>query len=131
MTTLYEDIDCQTCGHKARHVEGRVTGIRYCLQCGGKCQAKTYAILSENQRAVMISLASGDKTMGDVAADWPILDVRVLAGTLSSLERRGLVGDVGVVGDERPRIWGPSNMVNHILHGLTPKGREVILGKAA
>ena len=38
----YADIDCPRCGHEARHVIGRTTGIVYCLACGGACRDVAY-----------------------------------------------------------------------------------------
>lgn len=79
--------------------------------------------LSASQRCVLSSLSRGDKTMRDIAADWPAMNVQSLAGALSSLERRGFVGDVGIVGDERQEMFGVRLVRQRELHGLTPRGR--------
>lgn len=69
--------------------------------------------LSPPQLSVMISLADGDKTMARIAEEWPTHGVRSLAGALSSLERRGWIGDVALID-------------RHLLHGLTERGKEAM-----
>lgn len=41
MSDLYADIDCPKCGHRGRHVLGRMTRTIYCLTCGGECRKVT------------------------------------------------------------------------------------------
>lgn len=81
--------------------------------------------VSDAQLKVLLSLRGGEKTMREIDAEWPLAGASSLAGALASLERRYLIGDVAVIGDER---GGPftSRIVNRqIVHGLTPMGRRL------